>query len=463
MLELSVINPSTGQVYLKRQLATKEEALSKVDASYRAFTQWQHVPLTDRINYITKALSYFEQHKEEIGKEISLMMGRPIRYSKGEVNGLIDRSRHMASIAVQALAENDVSDKAQPQFKRYMKRVPLGVILVIPAWNYPYLTMVNGVIPALLAGNTVVVKHAPQTILCAERFAEAFKFAGLPSDVYQFCHMDHDVCRYVIDHPRVAYVNFTGSVAGGKAIHQACSTRLIQCGLELGGKDPGYVREDADLDYAVENLVDGAFFNSGQCCCGIERIYVHASLYDAFVKKFAEVTRKYRLGDASDPETTLGPMVRVGLAETVRAHIDDALKKGATALIDEKLFPASKKGSTFVAPQVLVNVNHSMLVMNEETFGPVVGIMKVQSDEEAVKLMNDSQYGLTASIWTKDQQAAMRIGDQLETGTVFMNRCDYVDPGLAWTGCKNTGFGCTLSEYGFLQLTRPKSYHLKQI
>jgi acyl-CoA reductase-like NAD-dependent aldehyde dehydrogenase len=332
---------------------------------------------------------------------------------------------------------------------------------VVAPWNYPYLTSVNSVIPAIMSGNAVILKHAQQTPLCAERYAAAFEYAGLPEGVFQYLHLSHEQVARVIGDTRVDYVAFTGSVEGGHAVQKAINERFIIGGLELGGKDPAYVRADANLADAVENLVDGSFFNSGQSCCGIERIYVHQDVYDEFIKGFEELTKTYVLGDPLDPETTLGPMVRTAAANFAQKQIDEAIANGATALIDPALFPAHQPGTPYLAPQVLVNVTHSMDIMTEETFAPVVGIMPVSGDEEAIKLMNDSQYGLTASIWTSDVDAALKVGDQVETGTWFMNRCDYLDPALAWTGVKNSGRGCTLSTVGYEALTRPKSFHLK--
>jgi acyl-CoA reductase-like NAD-dependent aldehyde dehydrogenase len=244
-------------------------------------------------------------------------------------------------------------------------------------------------------------------------------------------------------------------------VQQAASTRFIGTGLELGGNDPAYVRADAPLAQTVENLVDGAFFNSGQSCCGVERIYVDKSLYKPFVEAFVDLTRQYKLGNPLEAQTTLGPMVRKDAADSVRRHIKKAIGKGAKALIDPKAFPAEKSGSPYMAPQVLVNVDHSMAVMKEESFGPLACIMPVKGDDEAIRLMNDSRYGLTASIWTADLDAASAIGARIEAGTVFMNRCDYLDPALAWTGVKDSGRGCTLSQLGLEAFTRPKSFHLR--
>jgi acyl-CoA reductase-like NAD-dependent aldehyde dehydrogenase len=306
-----------------------------------------------------------------------------------------------------------------------------------------------------------VLKHSAQTPLVAERFAKAFQEADLPEGLFQFLHLDHDDTSKVIRDVRVDFVAFTGSVSGGHAVQKVAAERFIGVGLELGGKDPAYVRADANLDFAIKNLVDGAFYNSGQSCCGIERIYVHESVYENFIEGCVELTKQYKLGNPLDPETNLGPMAKRSGAEIVRRHIEQAIQKGGQSLIDTKLFPNTKMGGNYLAPQILINVNHGMDVMMEESFGPVVGIMKVKTDQEALSLMNDSPYGLTASIWTEDESAAVKISDGIETGTCFMNRCDYLDPHLAWTGVKDTGRGCTLSVVGYEHITRPKSYHLR--
>jgi acyl-CoA reductase-like NAD-dependent aldehyde dehydrogenase len=386
-------------------------------------------------------------------------MGRPVRYGAGELRGFEERARHMIAIAPAALADIDVGDK--PGFKRHIRRAPLGTVLVIAPWNYPYLTAVNSIVPALMAGNAVILKHAAQTLLVGERFARAFEIAGLPVGLFQNLVMDHAQTARMIGSGRVQQVNFTGSVAGGRAIEAAASGHFLGVGLELGGKDPAYVRADADLAFAVENLVDGSFFNSGQSCCGIERIYVDRRIYPDFVERFADLTRGYVLGNPLEQATTLGPLVKTTSADFVRGQIAEAVGKGAKALIDSTRFAADAPGTPYMAPQVLVDVDHSMSVMAEESFGPVVGIMPVDDDAQAIALMNDSPYGLTASIWCADLDAAERIGEEIDTGTVFMNRCDYLDPALAWTGAKDTGRGATLSSIGYETLTRPKSFHLR--
>jgi acyl-CoA reductase-like NAD-dependent aldehyde dehydrogenase len=366
-------------------------------------------------------------------------------------------------IGIAPLALADIQASPKPGFTRLIRREPVGVVLAIAPWNYPYLTSVNSVVPAIAAGNAVILKHSAQTPLCAERYAAAFETAGLPEGVFQFLHTTHEQVEQMIGDERIHFVTFTGSVAAGHAIQAAASKRFIGVALELGGKDPAYVRFDADLAHAAENLIDGAMFNSGQSCCGIERIYVHRSVYDDFVERAVVLARDYKLDNPLLPETTLGPMVRTGAAEFVRAQVADAIAAGAVAHIDPHQFHADHPGTPYLAPQVLTNVDHTMRVMTEETFGPVAAIMPVDSDEQAIELMNDSSYGLTAAIWTSDESAAFRIGDAIETGTWFMNRCDYLDPALAWTGVKDSGRGCALSVLGYEQLTRPKSFHLRAL
>ena len=453
------ISPVDGRVYVERALgdgAAIDRALASAGAAQAA---WADRPLAERITVLGRAVDAFVARAAEIAPELSWQMGRPIAHAPGEVRGFEERARYMLSIAPQALAPIDPGEKAG--FRRQIKRVPLGTVVVVAPWNYPYLTAVNAVLPALIAGNVVVLKHSHQTPLCAERFAEAFAAAGLPPHVFQYLHLSHADTSRLMGDRRVASVCFTGSVAGGQAVVRATASGFATAGLELGGKDPGYVRADADLAHAVETLTDGAFFNAGQSCCGIKRIYVAQALYRAFVDGVVELASKYRLGSPIDAGTTLGPVVRTSAADQVRRQVRDALAHGARQLVDERRFPQSRAGTPYLAPQVLVDVDHTMAVMREESFGPVVGIMPVSSDAEAVRLMNDSEFGLTAAVFSKDAGAAEALGDRLETGTVFLNRCDYLDPALAWTGVKNSGRGCTLSRVGFEQLTRPKSYHFR--
>jgi acyl-CoA reductase-like NAD-dependent aldehyde dehydrogenase len=456
---LNTISPVDGRIYVERPLETVAGINRAPDSARAAQIAWGSVPLAARGEILGKAVDAFVAKANDIAAEITWQMGRPLRHTPGEVRGFEERARYMIGIAPEALAAVQPGDKAG--LRRQIKRVPLGVVVVVAPWNYPYLTAVNAVLPALIAGNAVVLKHSHQTPLCAERFLEAFVSAGVPSGVFQYLHLSHADTARLMGDPRVASVCFTGSVSGGRAVVAATAAGFANSGLELGGKDPAYVRADANIADAIDILTDGAFFNAGQSCCGIKRIYVAAPRYEEFVAGVVELTKKYRLGSPLDPETTIGPVVRTSAAEAVRAQVRDAVSRGARQLIDETWFAASAPGTPYLAPQVLIDVDHSMAIMREETFGPAVGIMKVASDEEALRLMNDSEFGLTAAIFSRDAARAEELGDALETGTIFLNRCDYLDPALAWTGVKNSGRGCTLSRVGFEQLTRPKSYHFK--
>jgi acyl-CoA reductase-like NAD-dependent aldehyde dehydrogenase len=456
---IKCISPVDGRVYAGRRVATKKEIAAAFVAARAAQEQWKRLPIAERAAYCSAAVDAMVAMKDEIVPELAWQMGRPVRYGAGELRGLEERARYMIAIAEEALSDLDPGPREG--FVRYVKREPVGVVFTIAPWNYPYLTAVNSVIPGLMAGNAVVLKHAASTLLVAERFQQAFGRAKLPEGVFQHLVLDHKHTGEIIAAGLANMVCFTGSVAGGKAMEEASAGRFINVGLELGGKDPAYVRPDANMAHAIENLVDGAFFNSGQSCCGIERIYVHKQVWADFLDGFVDLTKQYVLGSPLDQETTLGPMIRAEAAAFVRKQIASAVRAGAKMHIDPKSFPMDKTGTPYMAPQVLTSVTHRMSVMMDESFGPVVGVMKVSGDEEALELMNDSPYGLTAAIWTQDVDAARRIGDEIQTGTVFMNRCDYLDPALTWTGVKNTGRGATLSKVGYEALTRPKSYHLR--
>ena len=456
---INTISPIDNSIYVQRDFASQDEINQALETARIAQKSWKATPLSERKELCSKAVDAFVAQKDAIAEEICWQMGRPISSAAGEVAGMEERSRAMIKLADKGLATIKLEEKEG--FERWIQREAIGVIFVVAPWNYPYLTAINAIMPAILAGNSVVLKHSAQTPLCAERLHEAFIAGGVPEAVFQYLHLSHADTESVIKDERVNYIAFTGSVPGGEMVEKAAAGRFVGIGLELGGKDPAYVRADADLAQAVDTTMDGAFYNSGQSCCGIERVYVHESIHDEFVSKAVDWVNALTLGRSDDEKTTLGPVVRASAADFVREQIKEAINQGAVAHITDNDFPEDVPGSAYLAPQVLSNVNHSMRVMTEESFGPVVGIQKVSSDEEAITLMNDSEYGLTASIFTSDIDQGVKLGQEIETGTFFINRCDYLDPELAWTGVKNSGHGCTLSVMGYDSLTRPKSFHIK--
>ncbi|PWL17248.1 aldehyde dehydrogenase [Falsochrobactrum shanghaiense] len=453
-----IISPIDGSIYAERPFLSEAGIDAAVSAGRRAQADWAGLSVAERGRYCRAALEALAAMQDEIIPEIAWQMGRPTRYG-GENGGMQERGQYMIDIAQEALKPYIPQEKEG--FRRYVRHVPLGVVMVIAPWNYPYLTAVNTIIPALMAGNSVILKHATQTLLTGERFAQAFEKAGLPKGVFQNIVLDHASTEKLLASGQIDHVNFTGSVNGGRAIEKAAAGTFMTLGLELGGKDPAYVLPDANLDNTIANLVDGAFFNSGQCCCGIERIYVHEAVFDRFVDGFVELTKQYVVGNPLDQATTLGPMAQARFADLIREQKAEALRKGAKAHLNMRV-DADREGSPYIAPEVLSDVDHQMSVMREESFGPIVGIMKVRSDEDALALMNDSIYGLTASLWSVDIDRVAALGDRIETGTVFMNRCDYLDPALVWTGVKDTGKGGALSALGYANLTRPKSFHLRE-
>ncbi|MCO6049770.1 aldehyde dehydrogenase family protein [Mesorhizobium sp. RP14(2022)] len=459
METIKLISPIDGSVYAERPVASDSEISAVVERAKAAQAEWALRPVKERTDYALRFLEALTAMGEEIVPELAWQMGRPVRYG-GEFGGVKERTEYMVGIAESALAPVTASNP-KDGFRRYVKKVPLGVVMVIAPWNYPYLTAVNTIVPALIAGNAVILKHAAQTILVGERFAKAFQAADFPKGVFQNVVLNHAQTEKLLGSGKIDHVNFTGSVAGGRAVERAAAGTFMTLGLELGGKDPAYVLPDAKLDHAVANLVDGAFYNSGQCCCGIERIYVHEKVYDEFVEGFVAETKNYVVGNPLEQATTMGPMAQARFADAIREQKAEALRKGAVAHVGMQV-ENDREGSPYLAPEVLTHVDHQMSVMREESFGPIVGIMKVRGDEDALALMNDSPYGLTASVWTSDVEHAAALGDRIETGTVFMNRCDYLDPALVWTGVKDTGKGAALSAIGFDNLTRPKSFHLRE-
>lgn len=457
--KFSVESPVDGTTYYDGSYLPVEQAEERLERARAAQRSISSSSVEERATLCRGFLEHYASELEANAKQITLSMGKPLSQAKGEFGGLEERTQTMCALAADALAPTVLSKDG---FQRSIVREPLGVVLDIAAWNYPLLVAVNVVVPAVLAGNSVLLKHAAQTALVGPQFERAFRRAGAPDGLVQDFMVDHDTVGRLCDRGVFDHVGFTGSVEGGRAVYSRLASRnFIACGLELGGKDAALVLDDVDLAFAVPNLVDGAFYNAGQSCCAVERIYVPESLFDQFVQMFADEVQKLRLGNPLTPETTLGPVVNSEAAQRIEEQCADALAQGAKRVVGPSQFQIPTLSPCYVAPQVFVNVSHDMLIMNEETFGPVVGIMPYRDLDEGLRLVNDSRYGLTASIWTRDLSQAANLAPAIQAGTVFANRADYVDPELPWTGTKNSGFGSTLSREGLLALTRPKSLHFR--
>ena len=453
-MHLTVTNPFDGQTVCELPYDTQETIDTKLTQARQAFDVWRKMSLSQRITKIESSLAKFRSESDNIARDVTLQMGKPIAQSRGEIDGFFLRAEKMISIAEEALSPDVLPQK--PGFVRRVEHAPLGVVFNIAAWNYPLLTPVNVVIPALLAGNVVLLKHSAKTPLCGRHIAAAFEGIGPPGLVSDLI-VTHKQTDQIIADPRVDHLSFTGSVDGGRQLYLGAAERLIDVGLELGGNDPAYVCQDADLEFTVENVVDGACYNAGQSCCAVERAYVHTSVYDEFLSRAQQTMAAYCLGDPMDDATTIGPLATRSAVDLLQRHVDDAVNRGARLLCGGK----HRSGTQFYEPTLLADVPQEAAIMREESFGPILPVQCVSDDEEAVLRMNDSDLGLTASIWTTDSARAERIAAQLDAGTIYQNRCDYLDPALPWTGWKDSGSGSTLSPYGFHHLTRRKSVHFR--
>ena len=452
----NLVNPATEEVFRTLKPTSEAELESILSKMRAAQALWRNVPVRHRVEPCRRFISAFQSMKEAVALDITRQMGKPIGQSRHEVDTMLDRAETMVRLAPGSLQDDALPAKAG--FHRFIRHEPLGIVLDIPAWNYPLLIAVNVIVPALLAGNAVLIKHARLTPLCGDAFVEAFRKTSLPQDLVASVHVSHAEISKLIEARAVDFISFTGSVEGGRQVYQEASKQLLDMGLELGGKDPAFVREDANFAFAVENLVDGAFYNAGQSCCAVERIYVMRSLFPRFVEAYVAEVEKYKLGNPEDEGTTVGPLAQRKTVEFMEFQVGQAVARGAKVLTGGHRLQTL---GYYFQPTVLVDVDHTMSVMMEESFGPVIGIMPVDSDEEGVRMMNDSPYGLTASIWTEDMARGEMLAHRTAAGTVYVNRCDYLDPELSWVGIKDSGHGCTLSHLGFLYLTRPKSFHLR--
>jgi len=460
MPDAQIISPVDGSIFATAPYASAEEINLASQKARSAAKTWRAMSIAQRSTLCRAFVDYLAQRASDLATELSWQMGRPIAQTPFEITGgFVERATHMIDIAPSALAP--LSPPSDQTVARKIVFQPHGVALVIAAWNYPYLTAVNTLIPALMAGNTVILKHAQQTFLVGDRLQEAATAVGFPDGVLTHLRLTHEQTARLIASSAVDFVNFTGSVSGGQAIQHAAANRFIHRGLELGGKDPAYVCADAALEQTAYQLVDGSFFNAGQSCCGIERIYVDEAIFEPFLEAFIEETKRLTLGNPLAASTTLGPVISVHAAQNIKDQIAQARAMGAVAHLSESDF-AGDLPANYLPPQILTKVTHEMDVMREESFGPVIGIMPVKDSAQAVQLMNDSAYGLTASIWTHDFEKAEQIGSQIKCGTFFMNRCDYLDPRLAWGGVGDSGYGAALSTLGYQNVTRPQSFHMRR-
>lgn len=456
--KIQVKSPFTQKIVAQYDADTFESVKNKFLNLQQSQQQWKLLSVEKRIENIKKALEYFTVNKQQISRDISEQMGRPISQSPGEINGLLERANYMCDIAVESLKPMKLPEK--PGFERSIVREPLGVVFVISAWNFPLLVAINSIVPALLAGNTVLLKHSSLTPAIGKHFENAFSTMGEFNNLLQQIIIDHSTTGKVIEDLDVQHVVFTGSVNGGRQILQHTSKKFMQPQLELGGKDAAYVAEDANVDAAAATLVDGAMFNSGQSCCGIERTYVHKKVYDQFIKCSLDLIAQYKLGDPLSESTTLGPMVSEKAAQYAEKQLQMAVKNGARVLAGGKIKKIEE--GYFFEPTLVTDVQQNMEIMQEENFAPLLPVMPVDSLEQAISLINDSRYGLTSAIFTKDLHKAQIFSTQVNTGTVFMNRCDYLDPALPWTGVKDSGCGSALSHIGFFSVTRAKALHFKK-
>jgi acyl-CoA reductase-like NAD-dependent aldehyde dehydrogenase len=455
---LIVDDPYTLEPACSVELASEAVVNETLDRARGAASSARETAVAERVALCLRATEAMVAGADEIASDITRMMGKPLRQARNEVDGMALRARYMASIAEEALAE--VIPRREAGFERRVVKTPLGVVLDLPAWNYPLLTAVNVVIPAVLAGNAVIVKHSARSPLCGNHFADAFERAGAPKHLVQALSCDHPTSERIIGDARIDHVVFTGSVPGGHRIVSAAASRFLHVGLELGGNDPAYVAPDCDFEKTVENVVDGALYNAGQSCCAVERVYVHRSLYQRFVDACEALVRAYVLGDPKDAATTLGPVAQPNHPGELESFVADAVSRGGRVVAGGKRTTAGGRGRFFEATLVR-DVGPDAMLMRKESFGPILPLAPVDSDEEALARMNASALGLTASVWTSDRERADRMARALEYGTVFMNRCDHVDPSLPWSGWKDSGRGLSLGHLGFDQLTRPKALHYR--
>ena len=457
MAKLSVVNPATGKVAATLPADDAKSVAAKYLRARAAQPKWARVRLKERLAVIARFRELVVQETERLAQVLTTEVGKPITQSRNELKGVLPRIDFFLEETAHALRTERVSGERGAPMEERISHEPLGVVANISAWNYPWFVGSNVFIPALLAGNTVLYKPSEFAALTGEEIARLLYAAGVPQDAFIPLVGGGAVGEALLAQP-VDGVFFTGSVATGKKIAAALAGRLVKLQLELGGKDPIYVCEDVDVAKAAASVADGAFYNTGQSCCSVERVYVNAAAFDRFVEAFVAEVKRFRRGDPLEDATYIGPLTRAPQLEVLEAQVKDAVKKGAKVLVGGKR--ARGPGHWF-EPTVLVGVDHTMDVMREESFGPVIGIMPVADDAEAVRLMNDTRYGLTAGVYTQDRTRAEKILAQVRSGSVYWNCCDRVSPRLPWSGMGDSGVGLTLSRYGIETFTRPKAWHLR--
>jgi acyl-CoA reductase-like NAD-dependent aldehyde dehydrogenase len=452
---LEVINPATGEVIAELPTDTGQSIARAYARARGAQRSWAATPLPQRLASLRRFRDGIVRETDRLAAILTSEVGKPIRQSRNELAGLLGRLDFFLQAAEPTLAPKTVFDDGG--MRERITHEPLGVVANISAWNYPYFVGANVFVPALLAGNCVLYKPSEYATLTGIEIGNLLHAAGIPQDAFQVIVGAGEAGAALLAQP-IDGLFFTGSYATGARIAQAGGPRMIRLQLELGGKDPAYVCEDVDAAAAAASLADGAMYNTGQSCCSVERIYVHRSIHDAFVEAFVAEVKGFRIGDPTDESSYIGPLTRGAQLDVLAAQVADARARGARLLTGgRRLDPPGH----WFEPTVFSDVDHSMLLMREESFGPIIGIQKVGDDDEAVRLMNDTDYGLTAGVYTRDAARAERILARIEAGSVYWNCCDRVSPRLPWSGVKHSGIGLTLSTYGIETFTRPKAWHLR--
>lgn len=453
---MQIVNPATEAVITELSEDTKETLHEKFRALKAAQSGWETLLLTDRVDIIGQFAHLLEKNIDHLSSVLTSEVGKPLQQSRNEIKGATARIKWLSDNAEKVLADEEM--RKQDDMEEKISYEALGVICNISAWNYPYLVGVNVFIPALLAGNAVMYKPSEYASLTGIEMENLLKQAGIPSTVFQTAIGGRETGELLLDMPFDGYF-FTGSYKTGQYIYERIAPKMVPCQCELGGKDPLYVADDvSDVKKVAAATADGAFYNNGQSCCAVERIYVHEKVYDTYLEEFLKEVSSWKIGSPLEPGVYIGPLTRKDQLKVLQSQVDDAVKKGATILTGGKRL---QQTGYYFEPTVLVNVNHEMTVMKEESFGPVIGIMKVRSDEEAMALMEDTDYGLTASVYSSNKNKAEKILRRINAGTGYWNCCDRVSAALPWSGRKHSGFGTTLSYAGLRAFVKPKAYHLK--